>query len=74
MKTISRKKVSECKLYTIKAGHDEFLSVVVTPYWGGYYKPTPRIYTGGCSPMLEVSRKNFAEVIRAHRKQERGDA
>jgi hypothetical protein len=75
MKTIERKKISECKLYGIKSGYRESIQVVVPPYWGlGLSKPAPRISTGIHTPMLELSRANLAEILRAHRKQGRGAA
>jgi hypothetical protein len=75
MKTIERKKISECKLYGIKSGYGESIQVVVPPaWWIGLSKPTPRISTGIHMPMLELSRANFAKILRAHRKQGRGGA
>jgi hypothetical protein len=65
MKTIERKKIGESKLYRINTGHSEAVQVCVPPHYGS--KPTPRIFTGSHAPMLELSRRNFAEVLRAHR-------
>jgi hypothetical protein len=65
MNTIERMKIGKSKLYRIKTGHSESVQVCVPPHYGS--KPTPRIFTGSHAPMLELSRRNFVEVLRAHR-------
>jgi hypothetical protein len=62
---IELKKIGESKLYRINTGHSEAVQVCVPPHYGS--KPTPRIFTGSYMPMLELSRGNLAEVLRAHR-------
>jgi len=70
MKTnrIHRTKVEATKLYRIDTGHADPLTLVIARPYGA--KPTPRIFTGSRSPMLELSRANVAQVLRAVRKGE----
>jgi hypothetical protein len=65
MKTIERKKIGESKLYRIKTGHSDDVTVCVPSRYGR--KPVPSIWVGRHAPLLELSRENFAEVLRAHR-------
>lgn len=65
---IHRTKAESATLYRIDTGHADALTFVISRPYGA--KPTPRIFTGTRAPMLELSRANVAEVIRAARREE----